>query len=245
MKIFVMGATGSTGRYLVIQLLNRGIEVKAVVRSGEKLKNILALENTDGLEIIEGEVINMRGNELQIMLSDCDAAASCLGHNLTFKGMFANPRYLVRDSVRHVCETTLKQIREDYGPFKFVLMNTSANRNPDEQEGRNIGEILLFGLIRLLLPPHRDNEQAAEYLRCEVGRDNPRIEWAAIRPDNLIDKGFVTGYEIHPSPVRSPLFNPGKTSRINVAAFMARLLEDERAWSKWKGRMPVIYNEEA
>jgi hypothetical protein len=48
--------------------------------------------------------------------------------------------------------------------------------------------------------------------------------------------------EVHASPTRSAIFDPGSTSRINVAHFMAELIANEDTWSKWKGHMPVIYN---
>lgn len=35
----------------------------------------------------------------------------------------------------------------------------------------------------------------------------------------------------------------GETSRINVAHFMADLITDDGLWSRWKGQMPVIYNQ--
>ena len=41
---------------------------------------------------------------------------------------------------------------------------------------------------------------------------------------------------------RSPIFNAGKTSRINVANFITELVSNEELWNKWKYRMPVIYN---
>jgi nucleoside-diphosphate-sugar epimerase len=44
------------------------------------------------------------------------------------------------------------------------------------------------------------------------------------------------------SPTRSPIFEVGSTSRINVAHCMAELLTGEALWRTWKGRMPVIYN---
>jgi hypothetical protein len=68
------------------------------------------------------------------------------------------------------------------------------------------------------------------------------IEWVAVRPDSLIDEDRVTEYEVHPSPIRSATFNPGKTSRINVGRFMADLITDDDLWNRWKGQMPVIYN---
>ncbi len=52
----------------------------------------------------------------------------------------------------------------------------------------------------------------------------------------------LPGYEIHPSPTRSAIFNAGEISRINVGHFMANLISDDNLWKKWKGQMPVIYN---
>jgi len=35
-------------------------------------------------------------------VAGCDAVASCLGHNLTFKRLFGKPRRLVTDAVRRL-----------------------------------------------------------------------------------------------------------------------------------------------
>jgi hypothetical protein len=87
-----------------------------------------------------------------------------------------------------------------------------------------------------------DNEKAADYLRVKVGQNNHFIEWVTVRPDALVDEEEVGEYEVHPSPIRSAIFNAGQTSRINVGHFMARLITDDTTWNKWKGKMPVIYN---
>ena len=73
-------------------------------------------------------------------------------------------------------------------------------------------------------------------------RANGLIEWVVVRPDSLIDVGQVTAYELHPSPTRSAIFDPGKTSRINVGHFMADLITNDDTWQQWQGQMPVIYN---
>ncbi len=99
-----------------------------------------------------------------------------------------------------------------------------------------------MGLIRILLPPQKDNEMAAEYLRVNIGQNNRYIEWAVVRPDSLTNEDKVTEYTLHASPTSSGLLNPGKTSRINVGNFMARLITEEDLWNTWKGKMPVIYN---
>lgn len=119
-------------------------------------------------------------------------------------------------------------------------MNTAGNR--DVGEPISLGQRYVLGLVRLLLPPHADNEKAADHLRTHIGQDSAVIEWAAVRPDTLVDEGEVTEYDVHPSPTRSAIFDAGKTSRINVAHFMADLISDDATWNRWKGRMPVIYN---
>ncbi|KAF0138993.1 MAG: hypothetical protein FD122_3566 [Stygiobacter sp.] len=96
--------------------------------------------------------------------------------------------------------------------------------------------------LRYLLPPQKDNEEAAKYLSNTLGEDNSKIEWAAVRPDTLINKEKESEYEIFKSPKQSPVFDAGKTSRINVAHFMTELLCKEEMWEKWKYKMPVIYN---
>jgi len=95
----------------------------------------------------------------------------------------------------------------------------------------------------LLLPPHVDNEQAAEYLRTVIAQDDGVIEWVAVRPDGLINESEVTDYSIHPSPTRSAIFDAGKVSRINVGHFIAELITNDFTWETWKGKMPVIYGD--
>ena len=124
-------------------------------------------------------------------------------------------------------------------------MNTTGNSNRDIPERISLAQRFIIGILRILLPPQLDNERAAEYLRSEVGQDDPAIEWAVVRPDSLIDENEVTEYKAHPSPMRSAIFDAGKTSRINVGDFMANLITDDETWSRWKGQMPVIYNRES
>jgi hypothetical protein len=76
----------------------------------------------------------------------------------------------------------------------------------------------------------------------QIGPGDDHIQWSAVRPDALINELEVTEYATYASPIRSPIFDPGKTSRMNVAHFMADLITNESLWNAWKGQMPVIYN---
>jgi len=241
MTTLVVGASGATGRLLVEQLLNRGENVKIIVRSPDSLPE--TINKHDNLSVIHASVLNLSDAEMVQHVSGCDAVASCLGHNMTFKGMYGQPRKLVTDATRRLCDAIRASKAE--APVKFVLMNTTGNRNRDLSEPISFGQKCVIGLIRVMVPPHVDNEQAADYLRCRIGQNDAVIEWAAVRPDTLIDETEVTEYEVHPSPIRSAIFDAGKTSRINVSHFMAELITDDLTWNKWKGQMPVIYNKES
>ncbi len=236
-----MGASGATGRLLVEQLLNRDQKVIVIVRSDESLPE--SVKNHKNLEIVKASLLDLSDSELEQQVKGIDAIASCLGHNITFKGLFGHPRKLVTDATRRLCEAV--KANNPNKIVKFVLMNTTGNRNRDINEPISFAEKVVVGLIRLLLPPLSDNEKASDYLRIKIGQSDDNIEWSVVRPDGLIDKDKVTKYEVYPSPIRSAIFNAGKTSRINVGHFMADLITESDIWKKWEGQMPVIYNKDA
>jgi len=192
------------------------------------------------LEITEASLLDLTDKELEEQVKGCYAVVSCLGHNLSFKGIYGQPRKLVTDAARRLC-TAIGKVTGT-GKVKYILMNTTGNQNRDLEEPIMLKEKVVVGIIRVLLPPHVDNEQAADYLRVEIGHNHDRIDWVTVRPDTLIDHVEVSEYTLHPSPIRSALFNAGKTSRINVGHFMAELATDDELFESWKGQMPVIYN---
>ena len=239
MTALVVGASGATGRLLVEQLLNRGQNVKVIVRSPGKLPEVI--QDRDKLSVMRASVLDLSDAEMAEQVSGCVAVASCLGHNLSLKGIYGHPRRLVTDATRRLCDAI--KANKSESPTKFVLMNTTGNSNRDLHEPISFGQKCVIGLVRLLLPPHADNENAADYLRTKIGQNDEAIEWAAVRPASLTNEDQVTEYEVHPSPIRSAIFDAGLTSRINVGHFMADLITDDDTWNKWKGQMPVIYNE--
>ena len=71
-RIFVLGATGGTGRAIVEQARQRGHRVTAFVRSPQKLGPV-----GDGLTVIRGDPRNADG--LRAALPGHDAVLSALG----------------------------------------------------------------------------------------------------------------------------------------------------------------------
>jgi uncharacterized protein YbjT (DUF2867 family) len=73
MKAFVAGATGETGRRIVKQLVDRGIEVRAFVRDAAKAKGILP----EGVEIVTGDVLQVES--VKAALSGCTVVFCATG----------------------------------------------------------------------------------------------------------------------------------------------------------------------
>ncbi|WP_158970495.1 NAD(P)-dependent oxidoreductase [Paraglaciecola sp. L3A3] len=243
MTTLIVGASGATGSLLVQQLLEKNETVKIIIRSASVLRERLPVEIIENskLVITEADLLSLTNDELVAQVKDCHVVVSCLGHNLTLKGMFGHPRLLVTNAVQRLC-LAISYCSPQNAPVKFILMNTTGNQNSLAGEKVSTLQSIIMSFIRVLLPPHNDNEKAAEYLQNHIRRQNNQIEWVVIRPDSLTDSPTVTEYDIYPSPIRSAIFDAGKTSRINVAHFMSQLGSNNELWDKWKSQMPVLYN---
>ena len=58
-------------------------------------------------------------------MSFSNAIVSCLGHNMSFKGIFGKPRRLVTDATKRLC--TAIKAGEPESTVKYILMNTVGN----------------------------------------------------------------------------------------------------------------------
>ena len=236
--VLVVGASGKTGLRLVEQLLANQHQVRVIVRSTQKLPS--GYLESSKLKVTQAAVLDLTDQEMAEQVKHCDAVVSCLGHVMDFNGLFGDPKKLCTDATRRLC----RAIEQNNPPhsIKFILMNTVGVRNPDQPEKRTWHERALLTLLRYGLPPHRDNETAAEYLYRDVGKGNKYIEWCSVRPDSLID-AEVSSYDIQESPTTG-IFSGRPTARSNVAHFMTTLIENAELWGTWKFKMPVIMNSE-
>jgi nucleoside-diphosphate-sugar epimerase len=235
MRVLVVGASGATGKLVVMQLLERKIAVRIVVREASTLPP--QLFDNPMVEIVKGSIDSFSQQQVQLLLQDCEAAVCCLGHTMSVKGIFGKPYKLVLHAVQKVT-TAMNTFAKSQ---QFILMSTTAYTNKKDGEKNTLGESVLFALLKILLPPHRDNVLAANYLEYRLG-ESTAFSWVAVRPDTLFNEEHPSTYEVVDHIKRSPVFDAGKTSRINVACFMAELLTDDGLWQQWKYKTPVIYN---
>jgi uncharacterized protein YbjT (DUF2867 family) len=244
--VLLLGGTGRTGGRVLQQLLGRGVRVRAVVRSAERLPaNVV---DDPRLTVVESDLLALSDAQVRGQVDGCDAVISCLGHSVSVRGVFGPPRDLVARSVERVYRATQElrsaQASRSEGstaPVKLILMSSvSVNRPAGLDTRRGRFERACLWALRGLVPPSRDNQRAADFLRDVVEPADPHVQWVVVRPDSL-KEGEVTEYALHEGLVDS-LFRPGETNMANVAHFMCELATDPEAWATWRGRLPVIVN---
>jgi nucleoside-diphosphate-sugar epimerase len=235
--VLVVGGTGRTGRRLLEQLLARGVLVRAIVRSPGKLPE--ALRTHPGLTLVVADLLELGEEALQGHVRGCSAVVSCLGHVLSFRGVFGPPRDLVAQATHRLCRAI--EATRPAAPVKLVLMSSvSVHGARGLDTRRGTFERALMAVLRALLPPAEDNQRAADFLRDRVGVAGRAVQWVVVRPDALMG-GDVSVYEVHDGLVNS-LRAPGRTDMANVAHFMCELVTDPAAWQRWQGKWPVVVN---
>lgn len=235
--VLLVGGTGRTGRRVLERLLSSGNNVRVIVRSARRLPAGAA--EHPNLIAVEADLLSLADEDLQRHLSGCDAVISCLGHVMSFRGVFFPPRDLVTRATTRLCRRI--EALQPARPVKVIVMTSvSVNRPGGLDTRRGQFEKTFLWMLRGVLPPADDNQQVADFLRNEIGTNNPFVQWAVLRPDTLRE-GDASEYTLHEGLVSS-LFAPDDTNMENVAHVMCELLKKPEAWDDWKGKMPVIIN---
>jgi hypothetical protein len=128
-------------------------------------------------------------------------------------------------------------------PVRLILMGSVSVNQPQRADSRRgAGQRAFLSALRLVLPPSRDNQRAADFLAHKVGPANPHLQWVVVRPDTL-EESDVGEYVVHDAIVSS-LFRPDHTRMANVAHFMGELVTDDATWERWRSQMPVVVDAE-
>jgi len=233
----VLGGTGRTGRCAIDQLTARGVRVRAIVRAADRVPE--ALRARPNLELIEASLLDLDDEALTRHVRGADVVVSCLGHTLSFKGLFGRPRDLVTRAMRRVV-AAIRRVAPARQVRVLLMTSVSVNRPARADRRRGSFQRAFMAVLRFLLPPAKDNQRAADFLVREVGASDPHVGWVVIRPDSLID-GPPGDYTLHEALVDS-LFAPGRTTMNNIGHFMAALATEDTTWSQWRGKLPVIVN---
>mmetsp|Transcript_23960 Transcript_23960/g.62481 ORF Transcript_23960/g.62481 Transcript_23960/m.62481 type:complete len:247 (-) Transcript_23960:144-884(-) len=232
-RVLIFGATGGCGKHALSNLLDRGVQCVAVVRSEDRLPaGCKGKSNLDVVVVPEGH-LSMDDGAFSALIDGADAVVSVLGHNITFKGLYGPPKRLCADTVSRVVAVASGRAT----PLKLIVVSTEGVDQPlGKDPPRGCGERALLSTLKCLLPPHADNMAVID----ELEKAHSKIEFCAVRPADLVDGGECT-YECH-STLQGSIFSGFKTHRANVGAFMADLVTDDAVWAKWKNSYPHCYD---
>ncbi|KAF9431143.1 hypothetical protein BGZ94_008293 [Podila epigama] len=244
MKVLTLGSTGSLGKHVLTQLLDRGVHVKAIVRSPNNLPT--SVSSDPKLTVIQASILHMSVSELAVHLKGCDTVICTLGHNMNYGripalGVWLNPRDLVLRATKMVCDA-IKEV-EPANPIRFVILNTVGVANPDGSDihVRQRFERGLVSFMNATLPPYTDSVRSANYISKTAGtKDSKYLEWVTVRPDSFVD-GEVSEYKVFAS-IQHSLYTPDIVRRANIAHFMCELVTNPATWEQWKFKMPVIFD---
>jgi len=196
MGIILFGATGLTGREILLQALENGHEVKAVVRNPELLKTKHAK-----LTIIMGDVLNAQAVEEAIAGSD--VVISAIGTGTSFSKA-RKPTTLYSDGFRNIVTAMRKH------KIKRFVALLSVGTIPDPNEA-----LIHKIMIRPMLKGTYDDMRRAESFLAEC----VDIDWTGIRPLRLMNTPrtgkYRTGLDILPP-------KGVEISRADVAEFMLK-----------------------
>jgi hypothetical protein len=133
--------------------------------------------------VVEASLLSLSDDELRHHLRGCSAVISCLGHVLSVRGVLGPPRDLVTRATTRLCRAI--EAARPASPVKLVLMSSVSVHQPGKLDARRGAfERAFLWLLRGLLPPARDNQQAADFLRQAIGLTEPRVweEWEGRMP---------------------------------------------------------------
>lgn len=197
-RVLIFGATGSTGRHLVDQSLDKGYIVKAFVRDPDKMK--IAHPN---IEIFKGDVLNIENvkeamDDQEVILCSLGMPASD-SSGLRTKGT-ANIIHAMNQKMikRLICQTSL-----GYGDSENIL--------PWHMK---------YLIVPLLLKNAFKDHQLQEE---KIISSN--VDWTIVRPGNLTNGKKTKNYKHGFSSSEKVKL---KISRADVAHFMLQQIESDK-----------------
>jgi uncharacterized protein YbjT (DUF2867 family) len=198
-RVLIVGATGGTGRQLVVQALDRGYEITAFVRDPSALKI-----DHPRLRVIRGNVLDH--SSVDEAVQGQDAVMSALGHRRYF-----GPTRILSDGTRN-----LVRAMEACGVPRFIC---ETSLGIGGSAGR-MGIYYTFFVIPVILPFYFWDKTRQEQIIAQS-----KMEWVIVRP-GVLTNAEKRGACCHGLQIGNFLWTV-RISRADVAEFMLNQLTDD------------------
>ena len=205
MKVFLLGATGSTGYEILNRLVQGKYAVKVLVRNPEKL-NLADIKQFDEgqVELIEGGVLEP--NKLKENFKGCDLIISALG-----TGTRNDYTEVYSEGGRNI----LAAMRTN-GIRKLITITAGLIDMSDPSTDN-------FFLNRIIRPNY--NKVYYDQTRWETILDETKdIDWICVRPTYLTNKGFTGKYRVQHKHCPK---GGRKISRADLADFIVKQIDSD------------------
>jgi putative NADH-flavin reductase len=199
MKIALIGASGGSGKEFLKVALNKGHEVKALVRSPEKLKDF----KNEALQITQGDVLNFQA--VRKTLEGTDIVVSLFGQ------VKDSPANLQTQGTQNLVEA-MKKLKID----RIISLSGGGLPFPEKDEPKFVDH-LIRGIMKLAVPKVlNDAKQHAEVLK------NSGLAWSIVRAPRLTHDAAKGAYRIGWVGVNSGT----KLARADLAHFIMKEVEE-------------------
>lgn len=199
MKVVIFGASGGTGRELVVQALEAGHQVTVFVRDPS------SAPQRDRVRVVQGDVL--QASVVAAAIEGQEAVLSALG-----------ARHLKESDLLDRAITHILAGMQAHGVLRLIVLG-AAGALHDANRRQGPGRKLFFWLLKNTLLKHPMADSAAQERRIEASN----VEYTVIHPPRLLDTPRTGRYRVEADGL--PL-NGYQISRADVAEFMIRQLTD-------------------
>ena len=207
MKIFLLGATGRTGKLVVYEALQRGHELNCLVRDAQKIKSA-----HEHLKIFEGSA--ERRSDLEAPMKTCEAIINVLNisrnSDFPWAKLRTSPAFL-SDVMKNIIE--LAEINK----IKRIVACSAWGAAETKKD--------LPSWFRWLIDNSNIGYTYKDHERQEKLLMSSALSWTILRPTGLTNfkkyQHIIESYNNEPKPRLT-------INRISLAKYMVEAITDER-----------------
>ena len=181
LKIALLGGSSFLGKKVLATCLKKDIEVKALVRSPEKIQDF-----AKQVEILEGDMFSY--NSLKELIKDVDAVVSVAGPQPKYGKVTATPF--------EECMNTIVTLMKEQEIKRIINVSSAGMQLPDEKLAPKLRILRFF--IRL----YSKESVRVKELEMEILK-NSGLEWTSFRPPWIKDNSGASKVLAHPSYLNS------------------------------------------
>jgi putative NADH-flavin reductase len=206
MNLAIFGANGRTGRILTERALAAGHSVTALTRHPEEFPL-----RASHMTVVQGDALDPASADRTI--AGTDAVLSVLGVPYGHK-----PITIYSEGMANVLQAMQRhQVRRLIG-----VTSTAVDHRYD-----NGGGVFFERMLKPLIAATIGRTTYADQARMETLIRDSRLDWTILRPSGLFETSEVTDFDLTDGYTTGTF-----TSRLDLAACMLQLLDDESSFGK-------------